>query len=159
MLPRPRSRIPTLLGATIVLVSLALAAPVAADHSVKITTTPPSDGGTYTMRVDIDKFSLVPVGQKNDQTRGEGHVHYLINGSPAPGDYATTADSFTFRDLKPDDVVGVELVHNDHSSYEPRVIETQTVGATNESPGPATLLLVGLSATAIGLIRYGHRRA
>lgn len=147
-----RSRL-TIFAILLVSAALMTAPTVLADHSVKITTTPPADGGSYTMKVDVSKFSLVPVGQKSSNVKGEGHIHYLVNGKPAEGEYATTKTSFTFTGLKQGDVVGVELVNHDHSSTDPKASSTQTVGEVNESPSLALPAIMLGAVAAMLLVR------
>jgi hypothetical protein len=116
-------RIPRLLLAG--LAALVLAAPMAsAAHSVTVTSGS-ADGSTYTMTVNVDKFTLVDFAGKSAK-KGEGHIHYLVNGQDAcsagkadcraPTDYATTAKSFTFTNLEKGDKLRAELVLSDHTA-------------------------------------------
>lgn len=110
------------------LATLLVAAPlVSAAHSVAITSGK-ADDSSYTMTVKVDKFNLVPFAGKSGaeaHKKGEGHIHYLANGKDAcsagkadcaaPTDYATTATTFTFKNLKDGDKLQAELVLSDHT--------------------------------------------
>ena len=146
------------------LVAAVLLAPLAnAAHSVTITSGD-AKAGDYTMSVTVDKFKLVPFEGKGP-VKGEGHIHYLINDKAAPGDYATTATTFTFKDVKAGDKLSAELVLSDHTSSGTdangnlnggRVLTNLvTVGAAG-APGVGPLLLIGLLGLA-GLV--ARRRA
>lgn len=132
------------------LFSLLLAAGAASAASISITSGG-SKAGTYPMTVEVGDFRLAPVSATPANRAGEGHIHYLINGQPAPGDYATNAKSFTFNNLKNGDEVGAELVNNDHSALSPKTIATSKVGAG--VPGFEPLVLLGALAVAISLVR------
>lgn len=105
----------TLLASTLLVLLLAPLA--SAGHSIE-RTSGKATPGDHTMTVDVKGFTLVPFAGKSGaeaHKKGEGHIHYLVNGAPAPGDYATTATTFTFKDLKAGDRISAELVLSDHS--------------------------------------------
>lgn len=154
------------------LVAALLLAPMAsAAHSVAISSGKVKAGDT-TITVTVDKFKLVPFADKtasNNHVKGEGHIHYLVNGKDAcsagkatcaaPTDYATTATSFTFKDLKEGDKITVELVLSDHGPSgtdaagnldgKTRVLTEATVADSMGIPGvPVALLAMALVALA-----------
>lgn len=107
--------------------ALVLAPLASAAHSVTVSSGK-AEEGTYTMTVNVDKFTLVPFAGKTGaeaHKKGEGHIHYLVNGldacssgkadCAAPTDYATTSKSFTFTNLEEGDVLQAELVLSDHT--------------------------------------------
>lgn len=152
-----------------------LLAPVAsAAHSVSINNANSIGTGTQTVSVDVDGFNLVSFAGK-DAKKGEGHIHYLVNGQDActagkadcsaPTDYATTAKSFTFINLEEGDEITVELVLSDHTASGTdsngnlnggRVLDTATVSAdSNDAPGfEIAALLAGL----VGLAFLARRK-
>ncbi len=93
-----------------------------AAHSVAITNKGDAEPGTYTIEVDVEKFRLTD--EFGEATKGEGHIHYLVNGKDACSagkadcaaatDYATASKSFTFKNLEEGDVITVELVLANH---------------------------------------------
>lgn len=154
------------------LVAGLLLAPVAsAAHSVTITSGKIKPGDS-SITVSVDKFNLVPFADKtatNNHVKGEGHIHYLVNGKDAcsagkatcaaPTDYATTATTFKFKDLKEGDKITVELVLSDHGPSgtdsagnldgKTRVLTEATVADSMGIPGvPVALLALGLVALA-----------
>lgn len=134
--------------AILLLVSAMMLAPMAsAGHSVTVTSGD-ATGSTYKMTVDVKGFNLVDFTGK-DAKKGEGHIHYLINGAPAPGDYATTSKSFTFTGLKDGDVLTAELVLSDHTGS-----GTDENGNLNGKSVKSSEVVVGESngAPSIGLI-------
>ena len=107
--------------------ALLLAPLASAKHTVEITSGKIGTG-TETVDVEVTGFKLVPFAGKTGtaaHVKGEGHIHYLVNGKDAcsagkadcsaPTDYATTSTSFTFKGLKEGDKVTVELVLSDHT--------------------------------------------
>ena len=107
--------------------ALLLVPAAAAKHTVEITSGKIGTG-TETIDVEVTGFKLVPFAGKTGEAarvKGEGHIHYLVNGKDAcsvgkadcsaPTDYATTSTSFTFKGLKEGDKVTVELVLSDHT--------------------------------------------
>ncbi|MES2153589.1 MAG: hypothetical protein V4510_00450 [bacterium] len=89
--------------------------------------------GQYTMDVVPIGVELVQPGIAED-TRGEGHLLYTLNGqacvdpcSTEPAE--TTSTTFTFHDLQVGDVVGVELLNNHGSPFYPAVKRLQAVAA------------------------------
>lgn len=148
----------------LLLVSTLMLAPfAAAAHSATITSGD-ADGSTYTMTLNVQGFNLVSFEGK-DAKKGEGHIHYLVNGAPAPGDYATTSKSFTFTGLKDGDVLSAELVLSDHTASGTnsagqlngaRVLSDEVVvGESNGTPGFG--LLIGAGAL-LGLALIVRRK-
>ncbi len=159
------------------LIGVALAAlmliPVAqAAHSATITNKDSATPGTYTVEVDVENFRLVDF-QGRDAKKGEGHIHYLVNGNDACSagkadcsaatDYATTSKSFTFKNLEDGDVITVELVLSDHGPSgtdsngnlnDKRVTDSVTVSSSNGTPGFG--MIAGLAA--IGAVAALMRR-
>lgn len=147
------------------LIALLLAPVAAAGHSVSITSEKAKEGD-YTMTVDVKGFNLVPFAGKTGadaHKKGEGHIHYLINGNPAPGDYATTSKSFTFRDLKAGDKVAAELVLSDHTASGTDsagtldgsrvLVESSVAGSSMGIPGPSPMLAMALLIGLVALLR------
>lgn len=150
-----RSRFLVVAAAVVMLVMLVVVPAVSAAPSLKIASAPPKEAGPYTLVIEVAGFDIVAYAGHANNRPGEGHIHYLLNGEPAPGDYATTAKSFAFPDLKKGDSVSAELVNNDHSSLNPRVIEKVSVPGDNGIPAPDALVpLVALFAVAL----YSRRR-
>lgn len=137
-------------------VFLAIAPDVRAGHAVEITSGA-ADAGSYTMKVDVSGFKLVEVGSTDQNTKGEGHIHYLLNGKPADGAYATTATSFTYEGLKEGDVLTVELVNNDHSSTDPKATSSLTVGAMGEASAATIPVLIGTGLLALAFVAARRR--
>lgn len=135
-----------------VLVALLLA-PTAAAATLRIASAGPKPGD-HVLRVEVGDFRLVGVQASPANRAGEGHIHYLLNGKAAPGDYATPATDFTFRGLKDGDSIGAELVNNDHSSLSPQVLASQKVGGA--LPGFEPLL--ALAAVGAALLGFRRRR-
>ena len=143
-------------------VAIILAPAAAAKHTIEITSGKPKKG-EYTMTVEVANFNLVPFAGKQP-TKGEGHIHYLVNGAPAEGDYATPSKSFTFKGLKAGDKVGAELVLSDHSASGTdaagtldgsRVLAESSVAS---SMGIPALPGVALAVALVGLAALARRR-
>lgn len=167
MVPRTlrKSRIAiALLGALVLLAPAAMA-----KHTVTVTSGTPQ-AGDYLLAVDVANFNLVPFAGKSAM-KGEGHIHYLINGKPCDpatltgadrdkcgATYATTAKSFQYKGLKAGDKVGAELVLSDHTASgtdangnldKSRVLTESSVKAAG-APGPAFLLIaIALAGMAV----------
>lgn len=98
-----------------------------------------SEAGQFEMRVNVFNFDLKPVPTSPGVVAGQGHVHYLVDGKPAEGEYATAAKNFTFKGLAAGDhTLRAELVNNDHTALSPPVFAEVTVKATGASPTPTT---------------------
>ena len=96
-----------------------------------------AQGGQFDMVVSVSSFDLRPVPTSPGVVAGQGHIHYLVDGKPAEGDYATAAKNFTFKGLATGNrTLRAELVNNDHTSLSPPVFAEVKVQAT--SGGPAT---------------------
>jgi hypothetical protein len=155
--------------ATALLALLVLFAPGAlAKHSVTITSAAPKEGD-YLMTVDVANFNLVPFAGKSAM-KGEGHIHYLINGKACDpttlagadqdkcgGTYATPQKSFQYKGLKSGDKVAAELVLSDHKASGTdsagnldgsRVLTESSVKGGMGVPGPGILVLAVLLAGA-----------
>lgn len=155
------------------LAALLIAAPLAsAGHSVSISNASEAAPGTYTIDVDVSGFQLVDFTGR-DAKKGEGHIHYLVNGEDAckadkadcaaPTDYATTATSFTFKDLEAGDVIKVVLVLSNHSNSgtdadgrlnggevsDTLTVETRPMGI----PGFETVAVIAAVAAALLVLR------
>jgi MYXO-CTERM domain-containing protein len=141
------STLAVLATATLFLIALAPSAEAASIRIASGAVQP----GDHTLRVEVGDFRLAPVSGNPTNRAGEGHIHYLLNGKAAPGDYATPQTSFTFTGLKAGDEVGAELVNNDHTSLTPRVLAASKV-ATAGAPGfegLAALAAVGVAILAL----------
>lgn len=146
---------------------LLLAPAASAAHSVTITSGK-IKAGDSSITVSVDKFRLVDFTGR-DAVKGEGHIHYLVNGKDAcsagkatcaaPTDYATTATTFKFKDLKEGDKITVELVLSNHGPSgtdsagnldgKTRVLTEATVADSMGIPSvPFALLALGLVALA-----------
>jgi MYXO-CTERM domain-containing protein len=157
-----------LLIATLALVAAAL--PVQAAGPALSITSGTASAGSYHMTVDVTGFELVPVQSAPVNEAGKGHIHYFINGAPAPGAYATPNKEFTFEGLKAGDIVTAELTNNDHSSLSPPVIQTRVVeGAFSIASGtpqagdyemmvstPSGFHLDPVSVTPVNKAGHGH---
>ncbi len=115
-------------------------------------TSPVPTGGTYTLTVVVEDFTLVEPTTNNDRTKNQGHIVYYLNGNLAPGRSATTATSYTYTGLSEGDWVSAELVFSDGTRLFPREYTALLVKDDRQVPGvPATFLavaLVGLAAAA-----------
>ncbi|MEK6985104.1 MAG: MYXO-CTERM sorting domain-containing protein [Candidatus Thermoplasmatota archaeon] len=147
----------TTLGLAAVAVLVLIPAAQAA-HSVTVSSGD-AKAGEYTMTVNVsDNFKLVDFNTATEKhKKGEGHIHYLINDKAAPGDYATTSKSFTFKDLKAGDKVSAELVLSDHTASGTnsaavldgsRVLSSVITVGSAGAPGAGPLLVLGLLALA-----------
>lgn len=151
--------------------ALMLVPAAAAAHDVTIKNKNDATPGTYTIEVDVDKFNLVDF-QGRDAKKGEGHIHYLVNGKDACSagkatcnaatDYATTNTRFTFKNLDDGDIITVELVLSNHAASgtdsngnlnSQRVTDTVTVGESKGAPGFEVLALVAVLGAALVLVR------
>lgn len=165
---------------TIVLALLAalMLVPLAsAKHAVEMTSGKLGEG-TQTVEVEVSNFKLVPFAGKMGtaaHVKGEGHIHYFVNGKDAcsagkatcaaPTDYATTATSFTFKDLKEGDKVSVELVLSDHGpsgtdaggNLDGSSVKTEKSVAQGSAGIPAPSLAL-LALAVIGLAAFVRRR-
>ena len=111
----------------------------------------PAEGSTITgtstaVTVAATGFSLV--GFPKAAAPGEGHIHYFVDGKPAPGDYATPGTSFTFTGLTTGrHTITAELVDSEHASLNPPVVasRTFTVG------GPAVDFVGLLNGATVGV--------
>jgi hypothetical protein len=160
------------LALSLIAAALLLVPAAAAKHSVSISNAGDAEPGTYTMNVNVENFKLVPFAGKQD-LKGEGHIHYLVNGKDAcsakkadckaPTDYATTAKSFKFTNLKAGDKLQAELVLSGHGPSGTdaagdldgsRVLSKETVveGEGKDSPA-AGILVTGVLLVAALIAR------
>lgn len=117
------------------------------------------NGSSVDFRVDVSGFQLVGVGTATGKQAGQGHIHYLVDGKPAKGEYATTQKAFTFSSLPAGQhTLRAELVNDDHSSLEPpvfteRVIAVAAAKTNDESPAKANTPAPGalLALAAVGI--------
>lgn len=157
-----------LLGALL----FALMIPAAsAAHSITITNANDISTGTFTARVDVENFNLRDFSGQSGQTKGSGHIHYLVNGIDActagkgqncdsnPAAYATASKTFTYANLEKGDVIQAELVLDDHTGSGTdssgnlngqRVLSQEvSVGGSMSTPGVGPLAMIaGLGALA-----------
>ena len=88
----------------------------------------------FAMVVSVINFDLKPVGTAPGKVAGQGHIHYLVDGKNADGEYATPAKNFTFRNLTPGEhTLRAELHNNDHTPLSPPVFAEVKVKAV--APG------------------------
>lgn len=91
--------------------------------------------GTYTMKVVPLNVRLVRPGSGEPNDRHSGHLLYLHNGQPCQdacsggAEAAADATTFTFHDLALRDTVGVQLLNNDGTPFEPRAMAVLTVAS------------------------------
>lgn len=156
------------------LLTAIVAAPIAsAAHGVTILNKDEARPGTYTIELDVEKFTLKDFQDTSGQpVKGEGHIHYLVNGEDAcsagkadcsaPTDYATASKTFTFKDLEEGDKITVELVLNDHTASGTdnqgnlngaRVLDSVSVKDDRGVPGFELLALVAAIGAVLALRR------
>lgn len=114
-----------------------------------------AQSSSFSVSVDVANFDLKAVGTTPGKVAGQGHIHYLVDGAPAPGDYATTSKTFTITGLSAGEhTITAELTNNDHSSLSPRVfqdVKVRAVAPPTPTPSPApTLTIVSPTAGASG---------
>ena len=74
---------------------------------------------TATVKVEVTGYKLIDPAMSNKKpTKGEGHLHYRVDGGPI---IATTAPKLSFHELTPGKhQIVVMLANNDHSPNGPR---------------------------------------
>lgn len=98
-----------------------------------------AEGNEFQMVVAIAEFDLKPVGTTPGKAAGQGHIHYLVDGKPAEGDYATPNKNFTFRNLAAGEhTLRAELVNNDHTPLSPPIFAEVKVKATGAKTTPTS---------------------
>jgi hypothetical protein len=117
-----------------------------------------AEDSEFAMVVSVINYDLKPVGTSPGKVAGQGHIHYLVDGKPAEGDYATPNKSFTFKNLAVGTrVLRAELVNNDHTPLSPPVFQEVTVKAvaagakpTPTTPGATPATPTGSGGTPVG---------
>lgn len=106
-----------------------------------------AEDSEFAMVVSVINFDLKPVGTSPGVVSGQGHIHYLVDGKPAEGDYATPSKNFTFKNLTPGEhTLRAELVNNDHTPLNPPVFAEVKVKAV--APGTKTTPATPTGGTA-----------
>lgn len=125
--------------------TLAIAAPAAGEV-----------GSDFAFRVDVTGFELVPVTASPSNAPGKGHVHYFIDGQPAPGDYATHLTTHEVKGLAAGrHVLKAELVNNDHRPLDPPVAVERAVtvtAAAGQKETPALGVALALAGVAVAFL-------
>jgi hypothetical protein len=90
------------------------------------------NSSSVSLHVAVENLTLDPAAVGKDNEEGHGHYHVFVDGEYY--DYNATED-FVVSDLTPGDhVIEVELVNNDHSSLDPRVVDYITVNVSGSAP-------------------------
>lgn len=115
-------------------------------------------GDQVTLRVAVPEFRLVDFRSYPRSAAGQGHLHIWIDQKDFTKASAikTASNIYTLPNLKPGKhAVTVELVNNDHSSLNPRVISTTAFSTvspkSNTQSSPVILLLLTLVLLFIAL--------
>ena len=110
-----------------------------------------AEDSEFAMVVSVINFDLKPVGTAPGKVAGQGHIHYLVDGKPAEGDYATPSKNFTFKNLTPGThVLRAELVNNDHTPLSPPVFHEVTVKAVAAGTKPTGATPTAATPTGSG---------
>ena len=139
----------------------AVAAPPKATASISISAPDAIDSGDVTVALKAKGVQIrLPTNEGRDPRYGHYHLyldippnvthaHDGMGGSSNPNDIMTTADSHTFKGLKPGNhVVTAVLFYDDHTPFSPAVI----AGASFTVPGKDSVDGGGMSTgAAIGL--------
>ncbi len=138
--------------------ALVLAAVFAAYPSLAVTSPTKNQNivsDKVTVNLSVPNFKLTDYKTYVKPTYGQGHIHlWLDQATPAKASAIKIATpTYTFENVKPGNhVLVAELVANDHSSLNPKVITTVNFKTSLPTPKPNSSYIVTMSIFSFLLI-------